>query len=357
VILTRASQLSLALALLLAAALPGCENVSSTGPGATKSEAHEQCQPAPIAAPAELTSKAGYTEVAVTVTDANGAYVHGLGKDAFSVTVDGSPRPIEFFQADSNPPASVGILVDTSGSMQAKIPQARIAISQFIRELDPRDDIFLVAFASKPFILQPFTTDHKQLVQQLVRLHAYGNTALFDAVVLGVQTVQQGCFQKKMLLVVTDGMNDSGSSTVEQVVLEAQHSDVLVYSIGIGDPNAIRWPSLAIGPFVTGGGDIERVDAETLTKLATETGGKTFIIRQVGDGDALRSACTSIADDLRAQYTLGLIAPASANGAPTGQLTVQLRDKPGLTVRTRESVRLPAASVSPAASPSTAVGR
>src|SRR5260370_16470532 len=108
----------------------------------------------------QLRTQAGYEQVTVTVTDQQGRYVTGLQKDDFKLYVDGQQRPIQFFRQDLNTPVSIGILVDTSGSMQPKIPQARAAIAGFIHELNDRDDVFLFAFSSRPFLLQPFTTNH-----------------------------------------------------------------------------------------------------------------------------------------------------------------------------------------------------
>jgi von Willebrand factor type A domain len=84
------------------------------------------------------------------------------------------PIPIQFF---AHEPASIGILADTSGSMESKLPQAKEAITQFVNDLNPQDDVFLFAFSSQPFLLQPFTTDHKAVVARTslfyckVRLH------------------------------------------------------------------------------------------------------------------------------------------------------------------------------------------
>jgi len=95
----------------------------------------------------QLRDQQGYEQVTVTVTDPNGAYVTGLNKDDFKLYMDGQDRPIQFFRQDLNTPVSVGILVDTSGSMQPKIAQARLAIAQLLQDLNDRDDVFLVAFS------------------------------------------------------------------------------------------------------------------------------------------------------------------------------------------------------------------
>ena len=98
----------------------------------------------------QLRTQPGYAQATVTVTDRTGTHITDLTKDDFRLYEDGQQRPIEFFRKDLNTPVSVGILVDTSGSMEPKIPQARAAIAEFIRDLNPRDDVFLFAFSDRP---------------------------------------------------------------------------------------------------------------------------------------------------------------------------------------------------------------
>ncbi|MGH7925927.1 MAG: VWA domain-containing protein [Candidatus Binatus sp.] len=285
----------------------------------------------------ELRQQPGYEQVTVTVTEPSGTYVTGLQKNDFKLYMDGQQRPIEFFRQDLNTPVSVGILVDTSGSMAPKIPQARAAIAEFLRDLNDKDDVFLFAFSSHPFLLQPFTMNHDLVMRRLALLHAYGQTALFDVIMQGLQMVQRGRYDKKALLVVTDGMDNTSASTVNDVVAQARRMGVLVYSIGIGNPNPSGGPTVVFGPFVFGGDDGERVDTETLHSLSTETGAKTYIIREAGDGEALRRACTNISLELREQYTVGFLAPDPSAGGYRS-LRVDVPGKPGADVRVRKGI-------------------
>src|SRR5216684_2445649 len=157
-------------------------------------------------APHELRSQSGYEQVTVTVLNHYGNYETGLEKDDLKLYVDGLERPIQYFRHDLNAPVSVGILVDTSSSMTPKIPQARAAIAEFIGQLNDRDDVFLFAFSDRDYLLQPFTTDHRTVLRQLSLLNAYGETALFDTIIDGLVMLRHGTWDKKALLVVTDGM-------------------------------------------------------------------------------------------------------------------------------------------------------
>ena len=284
----------------------------------------------------QLRDQPGYQQVTVTVTQPNGSYVTDLQKQDFQLYMDGQQRPIEFFRQDLNTPVSVGILVDTSGSMHPKIPQAQAAITEFLRNLNDRDDVFLFAFSGKPFMLQNFTTDHSLVANRLSLLHAYGSTSLYDAVVTGLVMLQRGRYDKRALLVVTDGMDNTSGHSLDDVIALARRQGVLIYSIGIGDPNASGM-SVQIGPFSIGGDESDQVDVKTLRMLSTETGAKTYNIRVVGDGGALRSACSEISRELRQQYTVGFLAPDPSAGGYRG-LRVDVPNHPGVDVRVRKGV-------------------
>jgi VWFA-related protein len=147
--------------------------------------------------------------------------------------------------------------------------------------------------------------------------------------------VEHGRYDKKVLLVVTDGMDNSSQSTLEQVIGQARRLGVLVYSIGIGDPNGGS-SGFSIGPLIFGG-DLDQVDAVTLRMLSTETGAKTFIVREVGDGELLREDMTNISAELRDQYTIGFVAPDAATGGYRS-VRVETPTHPELTARVRKGV-------------------
>jgi Ca-activated chloride channel homolog len=286
----------------------------------------------------QLRTQPGYAQATVTVTDRSGTHITDLTKDDFRLYEDGEQRPIEFFRKDLNTPVSVGIVVDTSGSMEPKIPQARAAIAEFIRNLNPQDDVFLFAFSDRPFLLQGFTLNHAAVTSRLALLHAYGRTALYDVILDSLIVVSRGRYDKKALLVVTDGMDTASSSSLDQDVAQARRQGVLVYSIGIGDPN-VPEPSLIFAPFgaLIGGDEIDRVDAHTLQVLSTETGAKTYIVREVGDGDLLRQATASISNELREQYTVGFTSPDPSRPGYRS-LRVEVPTHADVTVRVRKGI-------------------
>ena len=278
-------------------------------------------------------SQTGYEQVIVTVTDQSGRYITDMQKSDFRIYVDGVQRPVQLLRRDLDTPVSVGIIVDSSGSMRRKIPQARMAIERFIGDLNARDDIFLLVFSSRIFLLQPFTMNHSQVMDRLVLLHADADTALFDAIIDGLSIIERGRYEKKALLVVTDGMDNASRASLPQVVAEARRTGVLIYSVGIGDPER---GVLGIGAFIFSG-DTNHVDAQTLRQLSNETGARTYLLGKVGDGELLRQDCADISNELREQYTLGFVAPDPSRPSYLS-LHVDVPGKPELSVRVRRGV-------------------
>jgi len=286
----------------------------------------------------ELRNQSGYQQVTVTVTDQQGRYITDLKRNDFRLFIEGQPRPIEFFRQDLDTPVSIGILVDTSGSMKPKISQAQTAIAEFVRNLNDRDDVFLFAFESRPFLLQPFTTNHSLVLSRLSLLRAYGQTSLYDTILDGLLMVQHGQYDKKALLVVTDGMDNTSQASLESVIAHARRMGVLIYSIGIGQPNSAASPgSFRLGPLTIFSDDTDEVDTRTLSLLSNESGAKTFVVREVGDGEALRRDCEMISRELRQQYTVGFITPDDGRGGYR-DLRVDVPGRPDDRVRVRKGV-------------------
>jgi Ca-activated chloride channel homolog len=159
----------------------------------------------------------------------------------------------------------------------------------------------------------------------------------------GLIMVKHGRYDKKALLVVTDGMDNASQASLAQVVNEARRMGVLIYSIGIGNPNSGGGGmGVAIGPFMFGG-NLDEVDTKTLGELSTETGARTFVVREVGDGAALRQDCTAISNELREQYTVGFVAPDPSHPGYRS-LRVDVPSRPELHVRVRKGVTVGARS-------------
>jgi VWFA-related protein len=300
--------------------------------------------------------------VTATVTDASGRFVTGLTQEDFQVLEDGVPQTIVHF-GNERVPVSLGIAVDTSGSMEGeKIQSAREALDRFLGDLlDPSDEIFLFRFSDMPVLLQPWTTDRGRLKRALWGMSAKGGTALYDTVAEALPLVRAGQRQKKALLVISDG-NDTSSETPPGDLLQmVRESELLVYAIGIdasepvnlnrggsqprfpiprpplpfptppgSGPQAPRWPPGGYPPGGPGGGQApwsrgtERANISALRELTNDSGGRTEVIRTARDLDP---ATASIADELSKQYVLAYQSPQLKDGR---WHTIDVRLKQGL---------------------------
>jgi Ca-activated chloride channel homolog len=284
----------------------------------------------------KLRSQPGYEQVTVTVTDPSGKYVTDLKQDDFRVVEDGQQRPIGFFRIDRSAPVSVGIIVDCSGSMATKFWQARTAITRMVDDLDSRDDIFLESFSVEAQLLQPFTVDHAQIIDHLSFLHALTQTALYDAVYMGLYEMRHARRDKRALVVVTDGMDNRSAMSREQVIAAARAIKVLIYTIGIGD-EAVKPDHEFMGGMFSS--DAEQVDMKTLNALSEETGARAFNLHRVGDGAELSRDCEAISNELTRQYTVAYLSPDP--GRPGYRtLRVDIPKHPELSVRVRKGVAI-----------------
>jgi Ca-activated chloride channel homolog len=258
--------------------------------------------------------------ITVTVVDPQGTYVSGLRREDFLLYEDSVPQDITYFNTGQDEPVSLGLVVDTTGSMHSKIDHARQALRRFVDAIHPQDEVFIEAFNTQPMLLQDFTDSRLLLGYAISRLQPAGQTALYDAILDGLRRVRQGRYQKKALIVLTDGLDNASLASLRQTTEAAHRAGVLIYTIGIGNPHAHFSPGVAglsFGPFsVVGGGDDDRIDARTLQELSEETGAKLFVLDTadvISNTDVLDTAVQTISRELRQQYSLGYTSSGGGN--------------------------------------------
>ena len=258
-----------------------------------------------------------------TVTDIYGRYVSGLTKDAFTVFDNNEEQEITFF-SDADAPVSLGILFDASASMSGeKIRKAQKALERFINTSHPNDEYFLIAFNSRAQLLLDRSRDGEAVLRKLTLIEPRNNTALYDAVYLGVEKVTRGTHQKKAILIISDGQDNSSRYNFNEVRRLLKESDVVVYAVGIIDGADT---SSTLG--MTG--------QALLDELASVTGGKSFYPQTDVEMDEIFER---IALELRHQYSIGY---TPKNFQPDGKYhKVKVKVKPPrglprLTVRSRE---------------------
>jgi Ca-activated chloride channel family protein len=305
--------------------------------------------------------------VTATVTDRNGHFVSNLRREDFRIYEDGVERQITHF-SNERVPVSLGIALDTSGSMDGeKMRAARQALDRFLFDLlDRSDEVFLYAFATEPRLIEGWTTDRRRISSELGRIAPRGETAMYDTVAEAVPMAQTGRNKKKALVIISDGNDTSSHTAVRELKQMIRETEVLVYAVGIDGatsrmtggtgsrpPGGIVIPPRLPMPFPfpfpgrrtppsqprvpqgpaagrsRSGGD-ERVNVEALRDLTDDSGGRTEIIRDAYDLDP---ATAGIADELSRQYYLGYPAGARKDGM-WHSIRVELRN-PDYRIRAR----------------------
>ena len=272
---------------------------------------------------APLKVKTDLVTLTLTVTDTFGRYVSGLGKNAFTINDNNQDQEITFF-SDSDAPVSVGILFDVSGSMSGdKIKKARKALERFISTSHPSDEYFLIAFNSRAQLLLDRTRDGEAVLRKLQLVQPKNNTALYDAVYLGVEKVTRGAHQKRALLVISDGQDNASRYNFGEVRRLMKESDVVTYAVGILDPGDA---SSALG----------MQGQAFLDELSSVTGGKSFYPQTDVEMDEIFER---IALELRHQYSIGYTPKDFQPDGKWRKVKVKVkppRGLPRLTVRGRE---------------------
>src|SRR5213594_2207741 len=154
---------------------------------------------------AQLKVDVALVNVVATVTDETGHYISDLTENDLIVLEDGKEQKISHFSQSNELPVSMGLLLDSSGSMERKIGTATTAVERFIRTVHRDDDIFLMTFSNRPDLAQDFTDDREKLARALRRVTVGGGTALYAALELSLRKIKKGIQDKKAILLLTDG--------------------------------------------------------------------------------------------------------------------------------------------------------
>lgn len=246
----------------------------------------------------------------VTVSDRRGQAYTALEAGNFRVYDNGIPQDIHHFSTD-DVPFTMGLILDRSGSMLMMMKDVYQAAFHTITNSKAEDEFFIAAFNDEIQMQQDFSTDRLLLEQQLREIKAGGATALYDAILQGVDHIQQGHHDKKALLVVTDGDDNSSTHRFEEVLERARSESVALYIVGMFDKE---------GLFMEGAS--EKRLKKSLTLLADATGGKAYFPRNIKECE---QACISIARELRQQYALGYYPSLQLRDGSWHKVEVQLK--------------------------------
>jgi VWFA-related protein len=225
-----------------------------------------------------------------TVADKSGHLITNLPKTAFTVYENGQTQPIQSF-AREDVPVSMGLIIDNSGSMRDKRAKVEAAALALVKASNKEDEVFVVNFNDEAFLDNPhgkdFTSDTKEMEEALTRIDSRGGTAMRDAIRMSIDHVKDKAHKdKKVLVVVTDGNDNSSTITLENLVKASQQSEVLIYGIGILSEEERR--------------EAKRAE-RALNELAVATGGEAFFPKDLSEVDRIAQ---QVARDIRSQYTI-----------------------------------------------------
>jgi Ca-activated chloride channel family protein len=239
--------------------------------------------------------------IPTTVTDSHGHPVQGLRKQDFRLLEDGVERPLaNFFVADG--PISIGIILDISGSVRNKVAEARQAVSEFLRLSSPKDEFFLITFKDEPELVRPFTTDVKDIESDLQAVQPMGWTALYDAMVVGIQQMKRASWDRRVLLVLSDGADNNSRYTRAEVKNLIREADVRIFSVSV------------------------QSHTPALDDLAAESGGRGYRVPKL---EELPETIARLSAEAHAEYVLGYTPPERPQDGKYHVVKVEVPQPPG----------------------------
>ena len=269
-----------------------------------------------------LTRDAFEVRLDASVIDQSGRTVQTLPQDAFHVYEDGVPQTIQSFRHEDLP-VSIGLLIDSSGSMYDKRQAVDKASLDLVKLSNPADEEFLVDFSSEAFIDQDFTSNIDKLQQGLGYIKSNGGTAAYDALVASADYLTKNAHNpKQVLIIVTDGEDNASSATLEQAIRRIQDLDgPVIYSIGL-----------------LFGEDTDRRESrharKVLEEISQQTGGAAYFPKSLKEVDGIAAL---VAADIRTQYTIAYRSTNPPSNGGYRQVHVEAKEKGfgRLDVRTR----------------------
>jgi Ca-activated chloride channel family protein len=241
--------------------------------------------------------------VPVSVNDSLNRPVLGLRRENFRIFEDKVEQTPTYFNMEDEPVA-VGLVMDTSGSMDSKLVRSRRALLEFLKTTNQADELFLAEFDSSMRLIVPLTHDSDEIEQRIMLSHSQGSTALLDAILGAVQEIKSSA-KRRALVIVSDGQDNSSRYTPAQIARLVRESDVLIYGIGFFGSRAAS----------------EKVGRpEFLEILAEQTGGRFFEASPAN----LPNIAMAIRNDLHARYVLGYSPPVRSRDGRYHHIDVKI---------------------------------
>jgi Ca-activated chloride channel homolog len=245
--------------------------------------------------------------VPVSVTDGMQRLVTGLGQSNFQVLEGKKVQEIRHFSSE-DAPVSLGVIVDTSGSMKDKIERVREAVTQFCEIANVQDEFFMITFSDEPHLTSDFTNNAEDIEKELLYIHPKGRTALLDAIYMGIEKMRHARYTKKALLVISDGGDNHSRYGEREVKSAVKESDVMIYAIGTFDRH-VPTQEEALGPAL-------------LANVTQVTGGRAFTLENPNEMPAVAHR---IGTELRTQYVIGYRPEKAPHDGKWHKISVKLK--------------------------------
>lgn len=250
--------------------------------------------------------------VPVTITDPMNRLVTGLDKENFQVFENKERQTIQHFSSE-DAPISLGVIFDVSGSMGDKIDRSKEAVVEFFKTANPQDEFFVISFSDEPELLSDFTNSVEDIQSRLVTASPKGRTALLDAIYLAVAKMRNAHYDRKALLIISDGGDNHSRYTEGEITSLIKEADMQIYAIGLFD----QVPRT----------EEERSGPALLAEITDVTGGRTFTIDNPNE---LPDVATKIGVELRNQYVLGYRPTKPVHDGKWHKIKVKLNPPKGL---------------------------
>jgi VWFA-related protein len=274
-----------------------------------------------------------------SVLDKDGKFVDNLKQENFRVFEDKGEQKLSIFR-NEDVPVSMGLVIDNSGSMKEKRARVNEAAITLVQASNPQDEAFVVNFNDDFFLDldKDFTNSIPELKEALERIDARGSTALYDAIIGSLDHLKKASKDKRVLLVVTDGDDNTSRNSLEKTLKEIQKTSTVIYTIGLLGKESSEEKREA------------KKAKKALQAIATASGGLAFFPANVAEVHAI---CEQVAHDIRHQYTLAYYPSNAAQDGTFRTVRVDVippRGRGKLMARTRNGYYAPG-SPAPAQSP------
>jgi VWFA-related protein len=298
-----------------------------------------QPQQAPEDQPPPISVTVDVVNILASVHDRHGALISNLSKDDFTVLEDGKPQTIKYFSRETDLPLTMGLLIDVSASQRNLIDiERRAAYDFFSQVLRKKDEAFLISFGEDCELLQDYTNAPRLLQAGLRDLQVNSGvtgltpgpvptisqvrgTVLYDAVYLAAHEKLRTEVGRKVIVLITDGIDEGSRLKIHDAIEAAQKADAVIYSIDYSDPSAYGG-----GPF------FGRVSDSALRQMSDQTGGRVF---HVDRKHPLEVVFKQLQDEMRSQYAIGYTPTNPVRDGSFRRLEIRVADK-NLKVQARK---------------------